>query len=81
LGAQVVLADLFDPGVVLTIGLAKPDRTSLLLPVAMRDFAIVAGITTRAFGPPAASVLGLYGVLVLVLGAAPTRTTNTSHSP
>lgn len=63
-------------GAVLTIGLAKPDRTSLLLPVAMRDFAIAAGIATRAFGPPAASVLGLYGFFVLLLGAAATRTTN-----
>lgn len=66
-------------GTALTTGMAKPDRTSLLLPVAMRDFAIAAGIATRAFGPPAASVLGLYGVLVLILGAAAARTTNTSQ--
>lgn len=53
----------------LTVHLARPERLSLLLPVAMRDFAIAAGIASSAFGAPAAAALGLYGVIVLLLGA------------
>jgi predicted Na+-dependent transporter len=57
----------------LTVRLARPVRVSLLLPVAMRDFAIAAGIATQAFGSAAAGALGLYGVLVLLLGATTAR--------
>lgn len=60
-------------GALLTRGLPAPVRTSLLLPVAMRDFAIAAGIAAHTFGPPAAAPLALYGVLVLILGAASQR--------
>jgi hypothetical protein len=60
-------------GALLTRGPPPAVRTSLLLPVAMRDFAIAAGIAAHAFGPPAAAPLALYGVLVLILGAASQR--------
>jgi len=49
-----------------------------MLPVALRDFAIAAGIAAHTFGPEAAASLAFYGVLVLLLGAA---TTHTSHNP
>jgi hypothetical protein len=39
----------------------------------MRDFAIAAGIATAAFGPAAAAPLGIYGILVLLFGAAVAR--------
>lgn len=68
-------------GALLTRGLPPPIRTSLLLPVAMRDFAIAAGIATQAFGPATAAPLGLYGVLVLLLGTVTARTTQTSQRP
>ena len=49
---------------------APPGRaTAVLLPVAMRDFAVAAGIATAAFGPAAAAPLGAYGVLVLLAGS------------
>jgi len=60
-------------GAVTSLGLPRPVAVSILLPVAMRDFAIAAGIATAAFGPEAAAALGLYGVLVLTLGAATAR--------
>jgi predicted Na+-dependent transporter len=46
--------------------------TAVLLPVAMRDFAVAAGIAAAAFGPAAAAPLGAYGVLVLLTGSAVT---------
>jgi hypothetical protein len=42
---------------------------AVLLPVALRDFAVAAGIATAAFGPAAAAPLGAYGVLVLLTGS------------
>lgn len=42
---------------------------AVLLPVALRDFAVAAGIAATAFGPAAAAPLGVYGVFVLVAGA------------
>jgi hypothetical protein len=42
----------------------------VLLPVALRDFAVAAGIAAAAFGPAAAAPLGAYGVLVLLAGSA-----------
>ena len=60
-------------GVLVGHGLAWPRTISLVLPLAMRDFAIAAGIATAAFGAPAAAALGMYGVLVLLLGAATAR--------
>jgi len=60
-------------GALIGRGLPGPDKISLVLPIAMRDFAIAAGIATAAFGAPAAAALGIYGVLVLVFGAATAR--------
>lgn len=65
-------------GAVLTIGLKRPKRVGLLLPVAMRDFAIAAGIATAAFGPTSAGALGIYGLLVLLFGALVARWGSTS---
>jgi BASS family bile acid:Na+ symporter len=45
-------------------------RTTVPLAVGMRDFAVAAAMASEAFGPPAAAVAGVYGVLVLVAGAA-----------
>jgi predicted Na+-dependent transporter len=58
---------------VLTVRLPWQPKVSLLLPMAMRDFAIAAGIASQAFGSPASGALGLYGVLVLLLGATAAR--------
>lgn len=38
--------------------------------VGMRDFAVAAALATQAFGPRAAVVAGVYGVLMLIAGAA-----------
>lgn len=45
---------------------------SLALIVGMRDFAVAAALAGAAGGPPAASVAGIYGVLMLLLGAGVT---------
>jgi len=55
-------------GWVLAIGVPSGRRTAIVLPTAMRDFAVAAGIATTAFGATAAAPLGIYGILVLVLG-------------
>ncbi len=60
-------------GWLLTLGLPKPARPGVLLPVAMRDFAVAAGIAAAAFGPAATGPLGIYGLLVLVFGAGAAR--------
>jgi BASS family bile acid:Na+ symporter len=59
-------------GKVLAARTPAPRATAVLLPVAMRDFAVAAGIATAAFGPAAAAPLGAYGVLVLLVGSAVT---------
>jgi predicted Na+-dependent transporter len=46
------------------------DRLVGGLAFALRDFAVAAGLAAQAFGPEAAAVAGVYGVLMLVLGAA-----------
>lgn len=48
-------------------------RPGLVLPVAMRDFAVAAGIATAAFGPASAGALGIYGLLVLLFGTLSAR--------
>lgn len=58
-----------------TRGCRSSLAVGLALPSAMRDFAIAAGIATSAFGARAAGPLGVYGVLVLVLGALVARLT------
>ncbi len=59
-------------GRVLATGLPGGRATAILLPVAMRDFAVAAGIAAAAFGAAAAAPLGAYGVLVLLLGSGVT---------
>lgn len=56
-------------GWLLAIGVAPRQRTAIVLPTAMRDFAVAAGIATSAFGAAAAAPLGIYGILVLVFGS------------
>ena len=65
-------------GWLLTIRLTPPRRLALTLPVAMRDFAVAAGIATAAFSPAAAAPLSIYGLLVLAR-RRPHRPTHTHH--
>jgi predicted Na+-dependent transporter len=70
--AVALLAFLAGAGVLgwlLALGAPPPRRTAVILPTAMRDFAVAAGIATSAFGIAAAAPLGIYGVMVLVFGA------------
>ena len=62
-------------GAVLALRAPAARATAVLLPVAMRDFAVAAGIAAAAFGPAAAAPLGAYGVLVLLTGLAVTLLT------
>ena len=55
-------------GWLLAIGVPSGRRTAIVLPTAMRDFAVAAGIAATAFGAAAAAPLGIYGILVLVFG-------------
>lgn len=57
-------------GWLLAIGASPGRRTAIVLPTAMRDFAVAAGIATSAFGAAAAAPLGIYGLLVLIFGTA-----------
>lgn len=49
-----------------------PQRSAVGLAVILRDFAVAATLATQAFGPPAATVAGIYGVLMLTTGALTT---------
>jgi predicted Na+-dependent transporter len=71
--AAALLAYLAGAGVLgwlLALGLPSRRRTAVILPTAMRDFAVAAGIAASAFGIAAAAPLGIYGVMVLVFGAS-----------
>ena len=57
-------------GWLLAIGAPPAERTAIVLPTAMRDFAVAAGIAASAFGAAAAAPLGIYGLLVLIFGTA-----------
>jgi len=57
----------------LTLGQPRPRRLALALPIAMRDFAVAAGIATTAYGAAAAAPFSIYGVLVLLAGTLATR--------
>ncbi|MCL5077348.1 MAG: hypothetical protein M1288_04455 [Actinobacteria bacterium] len=61
LGAGIV-------GWLLGKGLDVPTRRAILLSVTMRDFAVASGIAAIAFGPGATGVLGVYGLIILILG-------------
>jgi len=60
-------------GATVAHGIDKAGRPGLLLPVAMRDFAVAAGIAAAAFGPASTGALGIYGLLVLLFGALTAR--------
>jgi predicted Na+-dependent transporter len=57
-------------GWLLAIGASPGQRTAIVLPTAMRDFAVAAGIAASAFGAAASAPLGIYGLLVLIFGTA-----------
>jgi predicted Na+-dependent transporter len=65
----VFLAGAVVLGWLLALGVPPRRRTAVILPTAMRDFAVAAGIAASAFGITAAAPLGIYGVMVLVFGA------------
>ena len=48
-------------------------RLTGALVIELRDFAVAAALATQAFDSPAATVAGVYGVLMLLLGAAATQ--------
>ncbi len=56
-------------GWLLARGAPRGQRTAVILPTTMRDFAVAAGIAASVFGIAAAAPLGIYGVMVLVFGA------------
>lgn len=62
-------------GWLLATGTPAARRTAILLPTAMRDFAVAAGIAASAFGAAAAAPLGIYGILVLVFGTVAVKAT------
>jgi bile acid:Na+ symporter, BASS family len=45
-------------------------RATGALVIGLRDFAVAAALASQAFGPSAATVSGVYGVLMLLLGVA-----------
>jgi bile acid:Na+ symporter, BASS family len=49
---------------------AKELRVTGAFVIELRDFAVAAALATQAFGSRAATVAGVYGVLMLLLGAA-----------
>src|SRR5215217_452597 len=48
----------------------RPLRVTGALVIELRDFAVAAALAAQAFGPAAATVSGVYGVLMLLLGVA-----------
>lgn len=48
-------------------------RLTGALVIELRDFAVAAALATQAFGAAAATVAGIYGVLMLLVGAAATQ--------
>jgi predicted Na+-dependent transporter len=66
----VYLAASYALGLLLGRLAGRDAATPVLLTLSMRDFAIAASIAAAAFGPAAAAPLGLYGILVLVVGTA-----------
>ena len=61
---------------------SRPQQSAVALAVTLRDLAVAATLATQAFGTQAATVAGIYGVLMLITGALTTttlrRTTPTS---
>jgi predicted Na+-dependent transporter len=50
--------------------IGRPDRPGAALAIVLRDFAVAAALAGQAYGAAAAGVAGVYGVLMLVAGAA-----------
>lgn len=51
------------------------------LAIGMRDFAVAAALAAQAFGPRAAAVPGVYGVVMLVAGTVAARRLTPPHPP
>jgi predicted Na+-dependent transporter len=60
----------------------SPDLDPITAPfaIALRDFAVAAALANEAFGTRAASVAGVYGVLMLVAGALATSVLRRTHA-
>jgi BASS family bile acid:Na+ symporter len=73
LGAGLFLA--VSVGVALAVGRIVPgaDHAATLLTAGLRDFAVAAAIAVEAFGTGAATVAGVYGVLMLLAGVVASR--------
>jgi predicted Na+-dependent transporter len=73
------------PAIVAARVVSGPHQSAVGLAVALRDFAVAATLATQAFGTSAATVGGIYGVLMLITGALSTttlrRTTGRTHTP
>jgi predicted Na+-dependent transporter len=67
-------------GWLLSSGTSRGRRIAIVLPTAMRDFAVAAGIATSAFGAAAAAPLGIYGLLVLIFGTVAVSTQSRTAS-
>jgi predicted Na+-dependent transporter len=54
------------------MGARRPAELRLTgaLLIELRDFAVAAALAAQAFGPPAAAVAAVYGVFMLLVGAA-----------
>ena len=65
----LLVSGMFALAPVLLIG-DRGYRTTIPLVLGTRDFAVAAALAAKAFGPPAAAVAGVYGVLMLIAGAA-----------
>ena len=70
------------PAIAATRVVSRPQQSAVALAVTLRDLAVAATLATQAFGTQAATVAGIYGVLMLITGALTTttlrRTTPTS---
>ena len=70
------------PAIAATRVVSRPQQSAVALAGTLRDFAVAATLATQAFGTQAATVAGIYGVLMLITGALTTttlrRTTPTS---
>jgi predicted Na+-dependent transporter len=69
-GAGAFLAATAAVAVVAVRLLGRPDRPAAALAIALRDFAVASALAGQAYGAAAAGVAGVYGVLMLVAGAA-----------
>ena len=56
-------------------------RLTGVLVIELRDFAVAAVLAAQAFGPPAATVAGVYGVLMLLAGVAAAQLLPTRPAP